>query len=776
MSRHALERLCGICGVIPRRIVPTLRRLDPFVEETTPGHYDPDAIYVLFAITGKPVMDWSRTYRRALECKGWLEAAAGPSTANRRAAANPPRARPARYRRASRQVQTLRRLAGLRRRSIAYWKHRFEEVCDKLKKTEKELESLRAAGKEGKAKRYFSPRGGLTMALRRALANAPAVTWGLAMQTNISHKTVNRWEVILDNSLRASCRESTAEFMRGLETFGGYAIHLVRADATNAKMWHQCKAMLAEYQSLYCFDTDDHAGIESTYESNYMGDIQIVHDASGIGCRAMILHMCRSIGFPTWVAAVQRHGEVSAAETLEKAFEHQLDQLQSSGRERQIEVYLWTTDHGPDQVKCRRLAREETSACLFVFTMDSDCLNHAGHNGVKTCLKCTEWIFQDLFEATFGYFSALATLCNVWRENGRAIYATWSRLYSGPEAVRVAKSAPPRCLVGRWGSADGCEERVLRPSQHCLRAVFEEFANRQSAKRRRAKTQPATAAGRRDHELEQLRADDCEHHSEIRGKWMAMALLAVRTQAWLLTVQIANRSRAGFAHLHRSILKTSKMKSQTPESLGFMAELVFGKSDEIMAEFAAVISFDAWADILAPDALLAYENPHVEERAEHAATIACLQAAAEYHLRIHHRTLRYPERFLLLAKEPPGVACNLRRAVCAEMLSINEADAEINVLKLRVLFRQQLQRCADTGLICTYLHGLILSICQRWVGDTQAIEGLNSILKNIICRAPHIQQPLVSARLSLRRALGTDGGYGQVLKKFSQAPRGINHF
>ena len=57
MSRHAPERLCGICGVTPRRIAPTLRRLDPFVEQSIPDHYDPDAIYVLLAIVGTAVMD-----------------------------------------------------------------------------------------------------------------------------------------------------------------------------------------------------------------------------------------------------------------------------------------------------------------------------------------------------------------------------------------------------------------------------------------------------------------------------------------------------------------------------------------------------------------------------------------------------------------------------------------------------------------------------------------------------------------------------------------------
>ena len=133
MSRHALERLCGICGVTPRRIAPTLRRLGPFVEQSIPDHYDPDAIQVLLAIAGKAVMDWQRTYRRALECKGWLEPAvtvtADPRPARRR------RPRP-QLQRTSKEVLRLRRLAGLRRRSIAYWKRRFEEVREKSKGTD----------------------------------------------------------------------------------------------------------------------------------------------------------------------------------------------------------------------------------------------------------------------------------------------------------------------------------------------------------------------------------------------------------------------------------------------------------------------------------------------------------------------------------------------------------------------------------------------------------------------------------------------------------------
>ena len=71
-----------------------------------------------------------------------------------------------------------------------------------------------------------------------------------------------------------------------------------------------------------------------------------------------------------------------------------------------------------------------------------------------------------------GYFSALATISNQWRDvsMGQKIRDTAHSL-GGLTASGQVRSAPPRALRGRWGSIAAIEKAILRAGK-CLAIVF----------------------------------------------------------------------------------------------------------------------------------------------------------------------------------------------------------------------------------------------------------------------------------------------------------------
>ncbi len=61
----------------------------------------------------------------------------------------------------------------------------------------KVAEEKMTAWKRWKAKRYFSARGGLTMALRRSISGVAATSLGLATEVDVHHVTVTKYELRL---------------------------------------------------------------------------------------------------------------------------------------------------------------------------------------------------------------------------------------------------------------------------------------------------------------------------------------------------------------------------------------------------------------------------------------------------------------------------------------------------------------------------------------------------------------------------------------------------
>ena len=119
-----------------------------------------------------------------------------------------------------------------------------------------ELREIKLSGKAGRKQTTLTPKAGLSIALRRNILNAPCDAMGLLEKSDSSRWTIARWEATLDSCLRAACRAAYKEGSNWMTELGGFAVHSVMTDATNARLWHQKKVMVGEYCSMYIVKPD----------------------------------------------------------------------------------------------------------------------------------------------------------------------------------------------------------------------------------------------------------------------------------------------------------------------------------------------------------------------------------------------------------------------------------------------------------------------------------------------------------------------------------------
>ena len=128
------------------------------------------------------------------------------------------------------------------------------------------------------------------MALKRNICNTPTALLGVHLQTDVHASTVARWETHLDNCLRSSSIGFYKQMEDELVERGGFVLHSVRSDATNARVWHQEKLHVVDVSSAYYPAPADKSPVSQ--ESMYLGDLVVVPDGSGVTCRGMINNKC----------------------------------------------------------------------------------------------------------------------------------------------------------------------------------------------------------------------------------------------------------------------------------------------------------------------------------------------------------------------------------------------------------------------------------------------------------------------------------------------------
>ena len=649
-----------------------------------------------------------------------------------------------------------------------YWRTKAKRLEAERDALLNKLQQKEAAGKTGPAQRYFSLRGGLNIGLQANLCCLPSATLGFALQTDVSRKTVTKWEVRFDDAIRASCFAFHRHMEEALKSSGGFLIHAMRSDATNAKIWQRRKMHQFESDCFYCPNTHEDAVLAPSFdpshqELRYLGDLQIITDCTGNGCHAMLCKQAKSVGMTLWTDAVL-HDRAQRAAIDQDATLYDILLDQRGLDPRTIRIYLQNTDAGPDQVRARKLISAQIGDCLHILHLDMNCLMHQGHLAFKSNLRVSEWAMTFL-KSKLLFHSSLAKCCNLWREYGREIYAAWVLMYGAEDGQRYALNPPGRCLVGRWGAVHECQKyMVAPPPKHVKKVVCAVLSAKTSTtKRRREQEQEDQAREQLD-----LATEEREAYVEKLSRWARESLEAMEDKVWWTVLRVSCRARSYLDHFLHWLKKHGRRPSDMQmTSVQALAKLCWYKAKEFAASFDSQLNAAYWADVLTGEE---DDEQTIEEcmGMQNIAVVHLLNAASEYDVRVLRPLNRFPAKMMLLAVTAPGQACETRKRISKEMLDADVATMELNTLKIRILFEEELRSASQNGLLDPSLFAVMWWVCRKWMADTQAVEGLNNALKAMITRAPQISQQLISARLSLRQTMGMIGIRGVKLPKYSQ--------
>eukprot|EP00959_Pyramimonas_sp_CCMP1952_P214451 4487594-Pyramimonas_sp.AAC.1 len=109
--------------------------------------------------------------------------------------------------------------------------------------------------------------------------------------------------------------------------------------------------------------------------------------------------------------------------------------------------------------------------------------------------------------------------------------------------------------------------------------------------------------------------------------------------------------------------------------------------------------------------------------------------------------------FLLVYSEA-DVVCDVRAQVAWEMINSDEAGLEINTAKTVRQHRAALVHAANTGKLGRELFCALRLAGRVIKADVQFNEGINSLLKVEINKAPSMTMELLDARARLKFTLG----------------------
>jgi hypothetical protein len=167
--------------------------------------------------------------------------------------------------------------------------------------------------------RYFSPRAGLSVAVRRMATQVSSRKFGLANAMDIHHTTVNRWEVMFNACLQASRKawysdreqivyaelETPAQPHRRMR----YVTHTHKGDATNTTKF-KVKYHTTESKSIY-FEMDAEPTtswaelVKSKVMRKGLGDLLEVKEGGALATYALYEKQIKSQGCPVWNRGAQ---------------------------------------------------------------------------------------------------------------------------------------------------------------------------------------------------------------------------------------------------------------------------------------------------------------------------------------------------------------------------------------------------------------------------------------------------------------------------------------
>ena len=147
--------------------------------------------------------------------------------------------------------------------------------------------------------------------------------------------------------------------------------------------------------------------------------------------------------------------------------------------------------------------------------------------------------FTDV-EFVVKYWSALATICNVWRSTGipKKLKRAVESLYGPVVAKRIVGNLPGRPVRQRWGACQSCQKRIDEGGDILAEAF--QIAVKSKAERRRAKRAKQALGDDLGAGLEEFRAER-KKYRETACEMIGLVQFRVMVRICRLTMDPATR-------------------------------------------------------------------------------------------------------------------------------------------------------------------------------------------------------------------------------------------
>ena len=138
----------------------------------------------------------------------------------------------------------------------------------------------------------------------------------------------------------------------------------------------------------------------------------------------------------------------------------------SDTAETPLEVYCIITDEGGDVARMKQLVLCELDNDPNKFAFVGPCFAHQ-YSLIVWCLLSgiEEFLlpaFGNVGDNAWKYYTSLASLLHIWRDNASEIYSCWKKEY--PQSVQKAGvwRVPPKPISQRWGRKTQLENYILQ--------------------------------------------------------------------------------------------------------------------------------------------------------------------------------------------------------------------------------------------------------------------------------------------------------------------------
>ena len=364
------------------------------------------------------------------------------------------------------------------------------------------------------------------------------------------------------------------------------------------------------------------------------------------------------MGCPTWKESAQRLGAAPIA----------------AGEVPPLQVYVFGTDAGPDNIGAFRRVREDLRDATNVLFVAVFCFLHQAHLIVRDLLNHLDSFNVGLLGGSSGrrYWSSVATVANQWRSTGvpKKVRRAAEEVHgAGSTAAGAYRKLPGKPLRGRWGSIAAVEQSIIECGPEigkvfakALGITLEEAQERDAKKaaaakaKGGAKAKPAADPKPNPKKRRKVGDEEAESYRRAQREYRATTIVCTSDAAWLATVQISAKAKEPLSHYTNWCLKAKKEYAQNLAAaaprpyLGPtpLSQLVCTKARQVESELQDLLSDEHCTGVWAP----VWQRIPPAEQPQFRLLIVTLvlRALAGWRARMVQRTEKFPLALLRLVE------------------------------------------------------------------------------------------------------------------------------